>query len=100
MESVSKPLIFLVVSISFVVQNLLTSAFGGQCSIQLSYGSAAGRTIPDGAFSCNAAGAAAIRWSNSEERAVLAGRTVEQVSPNKEISEECRPMSQFGRADR
>jgi len=37
----NKALIFLVVSISFVIQNLLTSAFGGQRSIQLSYGCSA-----------------------------------------------------------
>ena len=34
----NKALIFLEVSISFVIQNLLTQAFGGQRSIQLSYG--------------------------------------------------------------
>ena len=30
-----------------------TSAFGGQRSIQLSYGSTTGRTIPDGVLACN-----------------------------------------------
>ncbi|TAI63783.1 hypothetical protein CWO89_22380 [Bradyrhizobium sp. Leo170] len=34
----NKALIFLVVSISFVIQKRLTRAFGGQRSIQLSYG--------------------------------------------------------------
>src|SRR5258708_19017852 len=32
---------------------LTTSAFGGQRSIQLSYGSTRGRTIPEGPFACN-----------------------------------------------
>src|SRR5207237_4009676 len=32
---------------------LTTSAFGAQRSIQLSYGSPTGRTIPEGPFACN-----------------------------------------------
>jgi hypothetical protein len=32
---------------------LTTSAFGGQRSIQLSYGSTTGRTIPDRVLACN-----------------------------------------------
>ncbi len=39
MNLLHKSLIFLVVLISFIIQNRLTSAFGGQRSIQLSYGS-------------------------------------------------------------
>jgi hypothetical protein len=37
MNPANKPLIFLVVLVSFYIQNSLTRAFGGQRSIQLSY---------------------------------------------------------------
>jgi hypothetical protein len=45
----NKTLIFLVVSISFVIQNPLTSAFGGLRSIQLSYECGSAGRGPQGA---------------------------------------------------